>query len=246
MPCDRILISDTQCPEQMAAEEGEQLSKLALSDGTSQGSTTFFSKRSQALTAQAASGGTRDLLFRLMSDMYDKEANPEGIVQLGIAENSQMHDYIAQFARERMVLNSVDLTYGTCTTSCRSASLFTTALTRATILATGDSFTGSKRLFKALATLYDAHLSPLKPVKEEHILTQVGLSSVIDSLAHHICDPRDGVLIPGALAVCVLPSLPCELKTYFTAVHRPVLLWLQHGPQDALRRRACRGTSRRL
>lgn len=62
-------------------------------------------------------------------------------------------------------------------------------------LAYGDQASGSKRLNKAIAEMWNENFSPIKPVHPDDIITGPGVSSVLDQLMSVICAEGEVVLI---------------------------------------------------
>ncbi|KAK6538739.1 hypothetical protein TWF694_010313 [Orbilia ellipsospora] len=109
-------------------------------------------------------------LFKIMQNMYNKETNPNGILSLGVAENSLMHQELTEYYADRIKVNPFSLTYG-------------------------QGPGGSPILKKALAGLYNRKFSPTFEVKAEHIVIGSGVSGVLDLLCHSIGDEGDAILI---------------------------------------------------
>ncbi|OJD20832.1 hypothetical protein ACJ73_07834 [Blastomyces percursus] len=54
-----------------------------------------------------------------------------------------------------------------------------------------------EELLESLATFFNNYFNPFISVKAEHIVVSAGVESCLDSLLYNICDPEDGVLMPG-------------------------------------------------
>ncbi|KAM0749544.1 PLP-dependent transferase [Meredithblackwellia eburnea MCA 4105] len=98
--------------------------------------------------------------------------NPEGVINLGLAENSLMHEYLAEFYNTNLQLQPLDLTYGT-------------------------SLNGSDRLLDALISFYSKYIKPLRPIQREEIVTGNGTTHLLDQLARAICEPGEAIMIPA-------------------------------------------------
>ncbi|KAF2201388.1 1-aminocyclopropane-1-carboxylate synthase 7 [Delitschia confertaspora ATCC 74209] len=57
--------------------------------------------------------------------------------------------------------------------------------------------TGDPDLVEAFAIFFNKYFNPHRPVQPQHVAAAPGASSCIDSLLYNICDPGEGVLIPG-------------------------------------------------
>lgn len=58
-------------------------------------------------------------------------------------------------------------------------------------------FAGDPALLDALAHFFNAYFSPHIPVESAHLTTAPGAASSLDGLLYNICEPGDGVLVPG-------------------------------------------------
>ncbi|OQE22438.1 hypothetical protein PENSTE_c010G05181 [Penicillium steckii] len=58
-------------------------------------------------------------------------------------------------------------------------------------------FSGDPELIAALSKFLNENFHPHEPVQQSHIATAPGAASCLDALLHTICDPGDGVLVPG-------------------------------------------------
>lgn len=104
---------------------------------------------------------------------YDKDANPDGLINLGIAENTLMtQEYLDYFQGAIKHLQPYDLTYGT-------------------------QSSGSRRLNEAIAKMWNENFAPVEPVQPGQIVTGPGASSVLDQLIAALLDPGQGVLLAG-------------------------------------------------
>lgn len=83
-------------------------------------------------------------LWKVVRDLWDPDANPSGFLNLGIAENSLMHDILSRHVHQNINLPNTTFTYG-------------------------DGTVGSKRLREAIASFLSKHLKPARPLKSNHI-----------------------------------------------------------------------------
>ncbi|OJD14967.1 hypothetical protein AJ78_04750 [Emergomyces pasteurianus Ep9510] len=60
-----------------------------------------------------------------------------------------------------------------------------------------QGFLGGPTLLGSLANLFNNYFNPCIPVSPHHIVTGPGAKSCLDALLCRICDPEDGVLVPG-------------------------------------------------
>ncbi|KAF1998234.1 PLP-dependent transferase [Amniculicola lignicola CBS 123094] len=58
-------------------------------------------------------------------------------------------------------------------------------------------FSGNPDLLEAYASIFNNYFHPHTPIVPSHISTAPGASGCIDALLYNICDPGDGVMIPG-------------------------------------------------
>ncbi|KKZ61641.1 hypothetical protein EMCG_03826 [[Emmonsia] crescens] len=56
---------------------------------------------------------------------------------------------------------------------------------------------GEPMLLESLAKLFNNYFNPCIPVSPHHIVTGLDAKSCLDALLYKICDPEDGVLVPG-------------------------------------------------
>ncbi|EPS38744.1 hypothetical protein H072_7483 [Dactylellina haptotyla CBS 200.50] len=109
-------------------------------------------------------------LMKVFGNIYNKEKNPDGIISLGVAENSLMHKELAAYYENKIQVSPFSLTYG-------------------------EGPGGSSILRNALASLYNGKFSPTFEVKPEHIFVGSGVSGVLDLLCHSIADEGEAILI---------------------------------------------------
>src|SRR5579862_9306164 len=108
---------------------------------------------------------------RALGNVYHPTDNPDGILSLGIAENTLMYNDIAEFLDENLKITPDLLGYGAVAP-------------------------GLPALFKGLLKLYNAEpFNPVTPVKMEHLYFTAGCTALLDQLFHCLCDEGDGVLI---------------------------------------------------
>ncbi|KAK0099697.1 hypothetical protein ONS95_013410 [Cadophora gregata] len=114
---------------------------------------------------------------RALANVWDKEKNPNGIINLGLAENSLMHSEMGAYLEKNFqVLPSKHLTYGL-----------------------GPH--GSLRLRTALSSLLTTHFHSLSPtpIPPTQILPYSSISALTDALTWSLCNEGEGILIPRPL-----------------------------------------------
>ena len=111
-----------------------------------------------------------DAIAKVFGNLYDKDNNPNGLINLGIAENSLLADEILDYYNKNNNINKVDLTYG-------------------------DSLSCGQELARAMKVFYNNTLKPLQPFEGKDFIVGVGMSAVISQLAFYLGDVGDGILI---------------------------------------------------
>lgn len=59
------------------------------------------------------------------------------------------------------------------------------------------AFAGFPEVLDAFAAFLNSHFNPKIPVEISHLATAPGAATCIDTLLYNVCDPGDGVLVPG-------------------------------------------------
>ncbi|PWN34512.1 PLP-dependent transferase [Meira miltonrushii] len=148
------------------------------------------------------------ILLKMFANQFDAKSNPDGIVVLGIADNSLCRTELVEFFTSpgRLQLEPRDLTYA-------------------------DHFYASTRVLKAIAGLYndvpDGLYSekdwkpPLKRVEEGHILVGNGATEIIDACFWDLCDEGDGVLLSAPYYNAFDEDLSFRAKVQIVQVHMP-------------------------
>ncbi|GME27853.1 1-aminocyclopropane-1-carboxylate synthase [Neofusicoccum parvum] len=106
----------------------------------------------------------------VLDDIYQPEHNPDGILSLGLAENSLMHNELLQYINDTFKMSSHYLMYG-------------------------DGSSGSKRLRAAIAHFVNRHFNPVLPVESSHVHVTLGVSNANEMLAFVLGCPGDGFLL---------------------------------------------------
>lgn len=106
----------------------------------------------------------------MLSDGFNASSNREGIVNMGIANNSLMETELLDHFHRSLRLDPIDLTYG-------------------------SSLYGSTRLFAALCAHFNGPAySPVRPIEPCHMVTGPGCGPLLDQLFEHLADEGEGVL----------------------------------------------------
>ncbi|KAK3651451.1 hypothetical protein LTR56_005593 [Elasticomyces elasticus] len=126
-------------------------------------------------------------LVQALSNSWS-EANTEGTVILGLAENTLMHREIADHIKAHFEIDThSQFTYG-------------------------HGPQGSPRLRKALATFFKENFHALGEVTAEQLVIASGVSAVIDHVTWCICDEGEGILFPAPLYTGFTNDLPTRSR----------------------------------
>lgn len=123
-----------------------------------------------SLRATTSLKNTSNALWDTLADTWNPQRNPNGIVSLGLADNTVMQEKLL-----RRMNSNLTITKGS--------------------LALSDSISGSIRLKTAVARLMNRHINPCTPLQPSHIITTNGVTSAIEHCSWALCDPADGVLV---------------------------------------------------
>ncbi|KAF2683380.1 PLP-dependent transferase [Lentithecium fluviatile CBS 122367] len=98
---------------------------------------------------------------------------PDGLVFLGVAENTLLHQQVAARANKNAAVNTSDhLSYGV-----------------------GPR--ASPRLKKALVPFFNSEFRPSEPVLQKELLVLPGVAAAIDALTWAICNESEGIITPA-------------------------------------------------
>ncbi|KAL2068315.1 hypothetical protein VTL71DRAFT_16413 [Oculimacula yallundae] len=112
---------------------------------------------------------------RALANAWNGEENPDGIINLGIAENSLMHEEVSSYLENNFqVTPKKHLTYGT-------------------------GPLGSLRLRTALSSIFTTHFKSLSSIPPSNILPFASISALTDALTWSICEEGEGILLPQPL-----------------------------------------------
>ncbi|CAG8400175.1 unnamed protein product [Penicillium salamii] len=127
---------------------------------------SVLSNRAQAVV----DAGADNPMWDVMSDVWCPAKNPNGYVNVGVAENTLMHDELLKFLNQKLELPAKYLTYN-------------------------EGGTGSSRLKKAIASFLNHHLKPVTSLEPSHLMTTNGVSPAIEHVAWAFADPGEGILL---------------------------------------------------
>lgn len=136
-----------------------KVAELQISD-------SVMSHRAQA----AAVEGANNRIWDVLSNAWCPSTNPNGFVNVGIAENTLMHDQLLSFINTKLDLPATYLTYN-------------------------EGGTGSSRLRRAIAQFLTRHLHPATPLDPNHLAVTNGVSAAIEHVSWAFADPGDGILL---------------------------------------------------
>ncbi|CAG8380760.1 unnamed protein product [Penicillium salamii] len=125
-----------------------------------------FSQRGQT----AVESGSKYLTWEIISDMWHPQDNPSGILSVGMAENTLLHDFLLEFIHANVKLKTAHLTYN-------------------------NGSMGSNALKGAVSHFLNRHFKPFRQVEPSHVLVTNGCSSAIESLTWTLLDPEEAILL---------------------------------------------------
>ncbi|BCS25219.1 putative aminotransferase [Aspergillus puulaauensis] len=144
--------------------------------------------------AQTASDATsNNLMWDIMNDLWCPSANPEGYVNVGVAENALMHDELLKFLNKKLELPADYLTYN-------------------------DGGGGSSRLKKAICHFLNHHMKPIKPLEPSHLIVTNGVSPAIEHVSWAFADPGEGILLGRPYYGTFIPDISLRPGTQVVEV----------------------------
>ncbi|EFP93298.2 uncharacterized protein PGTG_19066 [Puccinia graminis f. sp. tritici CRL 75-36-700-3] len=103
-------------------------------------------------------------------DLYSEDKNPDGVINLGVAENSLMQEFLVEKVKESISrFEARHLNY--------------------------QSLGGSSSFKEAMCHILNQHFNPFTCVKPEHLISASGVTAILAQLMYAVCDEGDGVLI---------------------------------------------------
>ncbi|OGE57969.1 hypothetical protein PENARI_c001G02058 [Penicillium arizonense] len=127
---------------------------------------TILSRRAQ----DASTAGSKNLMWDVLNNLWCPLTNPDGYVNVGVAENVLMHDQFLSFINTKLDLPAKYLTYN-------------------------DGGSGSLRLKRALSQFLNRYLHPAIPLNPRHLIVTNGVSSAIEHVSWAFTDPGEGILL---------------------------------------------------
>ncbi|RAL09383.1 putative aminotransferase [Aspergillus homomorphus CBS 101889] len=140
---------------------------------------TAMSKRAQNAIDAA---GKNSVMWDVMRDVWCETTNPGGYVNVGVAENSLMHDTLLEYLNRKLELPAKYLTYN-------------------------DGGSGSARLRNAMSAFINRHFHPAVPVEADHLVVTNGVSPAIEHVAWAFTDPGEGILLGRPFYGTFVPDL---------------------------------------
>ncbi|OOQ81704.1 aspartate aminotransferase [Penicillium brasilianum] len=122
------------------------------------------SDRGKGLAAQ------RPSFLAVLSDQWSPSSNPNGIVNLGLAENTLMHAEMVGFINSHLQTNAHALTYG-------------------------DGFSGSHNLKESLCRFMNRQFSPRTALCPSHLVITSGVSNALECCAWGLADLGDFFMV---------------------------------------------------
>ncbi|MCJ1463842.1 hypothetical protein MMC07_002451 [Pseudocyphellaria aurata] len=117
----------------------------------------------------AQAGESLDKFKFVLSDPYHPDTNPDGFINMGIAENHNMLPEVAEFVNQHFKLDPKQLSYN-------------------------EGPLGTLRLRKAMASHMNRYFHPKVSIESDHLLFGNGVATICDMLAFSICNADDGIL----------------------------------------------------
>ncbi|KAG0258962.1 hypothetical protein BG011_002965 [Mortierella polycephala] len=155
-------------------------------------------KTSLSIRAQENLQGSNIMLegvIKANANKFDLEANPNGMVNLGVAENQLMTEEL------RTIMRTVDTA---------DPKLF----------GYGESPSGSKHLRELFAdNIFNRYFNPQTLVRAEDIVLAAGCSAIVDMFTFCVCDPNDGILITTPFYGGFITDITAKSKGKVVPVH---------------------------
>ncbi|KAI1613793.1 1-aminocyclopropane-1-carboxylate synthase [Exophiala viscosa] len=141
-----------------------------------------LSTLSSRAQAHAHPGAIGSPLWDVVNDLWHPQDNPNGYVNLGIAENLLMHHELEKHIAQNFKLPLHAFTYG-------------------------NGPLGSKRLKTAVARFLNRRLEPVTQLEAQHIVITNGTSHSIEHTSWAFCNPGDGFLLGQPYYGAFLPDI---------------------------------------
>jgi 1-aminocyclopropane-1-carboxylate synthase len=143
---------------------------------------------------QAAIAESKNLIFDILNDLWDPQSNPNGFFNVGVAENSLMHDVLLEQINKQLDLPAKYLTYN-------------------------EGGDGSTRLKMAISRFLNRHFVPVTPIQPSHLIVTNGVSSAIEHLSWAFADPSEGILLGKPFYGQFIPDLALRPGTEVVQVN---------------------------
>ncbi|RMZ03009.1 hypothetical protein D0860_06979 [Hortaea werneckii] len=126
--------------------------------------------------AELADGPSlRELFGGILGDKYDKETNPNGMINIGTAENYTMIPEVSQYTQAHPVaLTPNQLSYG-------------------------EGPWGTPRLRHAMAHHMNKRFHPVIPIQPDDLLFANGVSTICELLGFSLASPSDAILMSSPI-----------------------------------------------
>ncbi|KAI9038543.1 pyridoxal phosphate-dependent aminotransferase [Aspergillus affinis] len=125
----------------------------------------------------------------IFANLYDKDSNPGGLYNVGVAENVLMHDILLEYITKKQPdLPTRYLTYN-------------------------QGGGGSMRLKAAIGRFLTRHFHPVKPIQPDHVVVTNGLAAALEHLSWALADPGDGILLGRPYYGAFIPDLSLRTAT---------------------------------
>ncbi|KAJ5555114.1 hypothetical protein N7535_007558 [Penicillium sp. DV-2018c] len=141
-----------------------------------------LSQRAQTV----AGAGRNNPFWDVIKDCWSATTNPNGYVNVGVAENTMMHDELLKYINKPHELPVKYLTYN-------------------------DGGSGSSRLKAAIAGFLNRHMKPVTPLEPGHIIATNGVSSAIEHVVWSFADAGEGVLLGRPYYGAFIPDISLRL-----------------------------------
>ncbi|GLA64071.1 hypothetical protein AtubIFM56815_007040 [Aspergillus tubingensis] len=121
--------------------------------------------------ARTVVSSSNNLMWDILKNPWCPTTKPDGYVNVGVAENALMHDYLLEYINTtKLTLPAKYLTYN-------------------------DGAIGAERLRRAMVSFLNKHLQPFKPLTIDDLLVTNGVSSAIEHISWAFTDPGEGILL---------------------------------------------------
>ncbi|KAG0146408.1 hypothetical protein CROQUDRAFT_44479 [Cronartium quercuum f. sp. fusiforme G11] len=127
-----------------------------------------ISRRGASLIPSHSQNRVSSAIACAFNNVYSVE-NPEGLVSLGVAENWTMQDWLVEYFRRTFEIETEDLHY--------------------------QSLHGPNPFKSSLCRVFNQYFIPFVPLKQDHLVTGIGATCVLEQLLYTLCDEGDHIII---------------------------------------------------